>query len=186
MALTRKEANAHMRHKYGADWCENEGAKEERNILLKDDWKSDKVRYAVDKLIERERKKPAARKNGRHDAGLLWPRGYVRAKIRGNSARRNGTNDGFVPPPSLNWEHIENQFYAAQNQWYRGLRAYEDVMELIEEGATKGGSQYQKVARLAQRGQATAMRLLEQQNSVQDDLRSMQYEMPHTGDDEDY
>lgn len=62
--LTRKEANAHMRHKYGADWYENEEAMEERDELRRGS-KSDKVQYALNTILERERKKPAARMKGK-------------------------------------------------------------------------------------------------------------------------
>jgi hypothetical protein len=60
MAMTRKEANAHMRHKYGADWYENEGAMKERDGLRR-------VKAA---------KKPAARMKGKRKKARRspWPK----------------------------------------------------------------------------------------------------------------
>lgn len=93
------------------------------------------------------------------------------------------TRDDYITPPSLNWDKVCEDFEKAHNQWYRGLTAYEEVMEFIAKGAKRDGPEYKGVVALAERGMRTARQLLDQQNALQDDLYSMQSNMPSTDED---
>jgi hypothetical protein len=56
-------------------------------------------------------------------------------------------------------------------------------MGFIAKGAKRDGSEYKGVVDLAERGMRTARKLLDQQNAIQDDLHSMQSEMPSSDED---
>ena len=100
-----------------------------------------------------------------------------------NYGRTAGMFNDHITPPSLNWDKVVKDFNEAHNQWYRGLRAYEEVMDFIAKGAKRDGPEYKGVVALAKRGTETAQKLLDQQNAIQDDLYSMQSSMPYADDE---
>jgi len=96
--------------------------------------------------------------------------------------RHEGSYRYFVPPPTLNWPHIQKMFTEAHSKWAEGLREYQNVMALIEAGAKRAGSDYRQVQELAKRGQNTARQLSAQRDAIQDDIYMMQDSMPEMDD----
>jgi hypothetical protein len=92
--------------------------------------------------------------------------------------RHEGSYNDFVPPPTLNWPHIQKMFTKAHSKWAEGIREYQEVMGLIEAAAKRAGPDYRQVQELAKRGQNTARQLREQRSAIQDDLFMMQDSMP--------
>jgi hypothetical protein len=117
-------------------------------------------------------------------AKLMWKRRKRLASMNRPARQKSaGAFSDYITPPSLNWDKIAKDFGEAHHQWYNGLTAYEEVMEFIAKGAKRDGPEYKGVVALAERGMRTARKLLDQQNAIQDDLYSMQSEMPRTDED---
>ena len=97
---------------------------------------------------------------------------------RCTSGLRNADPDDPIFPPGLDWNRVGRKFADAHDKWHKGLREYSEVMAEIEGYSKLGGPQYREVVRLAQRGQETASRLMDQRSAIQDDLYEMYGKMP--------
>lgn len=101
-----------------------------------------------------------------------------RPRSRARAARRN-SGDWDDPPRLLpGWDGLLGRFEIATSIWRSGITNYARVMAEIEQLAKRSGSAYAEVARLAQRGQATAARLTDQVDAIQDDMHVMANESP--------
>ena len=81
------------------------------------------------------------------------------------------------PKPDADWNRLEAEFDAAIATWRKGLQDYARVMKKIEGKAGIYGSEYEPIAHIGRRGQATAERLLEQLSVISDDFNVLTFKL---------